>query len=99
MYAVRFGSYSIAATLAGTPSLRRLKSILRYSRFAPPPRWREVMRPCVLRPPDFVRPSVRDFSGRSRVTSARSDQDAKRRPGEVGLCFLTANFLPLEQLD
>ncbi len=29
MYAERFGSYSIAATLAGTPSLVRLKSILR----------------------------------------------------------------------
>jgi hypothetical protein len=29
MRAERFGSYSIAATLAGTPSLRRLKSIAR----------------------------------------------------------------------
>src|SRR5215217_5024846 len=35
MCAERFGSYSIAATFAGTPSLRRLKSILRYVRVAP----------------------------------------------------------------
>src|SRR5436190_1959449 len=75
----------MAATLAGTPSLRRLKSTFRYSRLAPPPRCREVMRPWVLRPPDFVSPSVRDFSGRSRVTSARSLQLEKRRPGLVGL--------------
>ncbi len=29
MRAVRFGSYSIAATFAGTPSLSRLKSMMR----------------------------------------------------------------------
>src|SRR3954451_23323877 len=80
----------MAATRAGTPSFWRLKSILRYRRFAPPPRWREVMRPCVLRPPDFLSPSVSDFSGSFLVTSARSLQVAKRRPGEVGLCLLTA---------
>ena len=70
MWALRFGSYSIAATFAGTPSLRRLKSILRYLRLAPPPRWREVMRPCALRPPDFLRPSVSDFSGSVLVTAS-----------------------------
>src|SRR5947209_3466386 len=85
MYAERLGSYSISATRAGTPSLRRLKSILRYRRLAPPPRWREVLRPRELRPPDFVRPSVSDFSGSERVTSAKSGYVAKRRPGEVGL--------------
>src|SRR3954447_26998339 len=90
MFAVRFGSYSIAATRAGTPSLVRLKSILRYRRLAPPPRWREVMRPCVLRPPDFLSPSVSAFSGVFFVTSARSDQVAKRRPGLVGLWRFTA---------
>src|SRR5438270_8853863 len=61
------------------------------------------MRPCALRPPLFLTPSTSDFSGRSRVTSARSDQVAKRRPGLVGLCRLTATLLPdllaLEQLD
>src|SRR3981081_469680 len=85
MYAERLGSYSIDATVAGTPSLRRLKSILRYSRLAPPPRWREVLRPLTLRPPDFLRPSVRDFSGSDRVSSEKSGYITTRRPGEVGL--------------
>src|SRR3972149_3913 len=38
MRAVRFGSYSTCATLAGTPSLFRLKSTWRYRRLLPPPR-------------------------------------------------------------
>src|SRR5215472_7981113 len=75
----------MCATFAGTPSLRRLKSILRYRRLAPPPRWREVLRPCALRPPDFFRPSVSDFSGSVRVTSAKSGYVTKRRPADVGL--------------
>src|SRR5580704_5589942 len=85
MYAERLGSYSMCATLAGIPSLRRLKSILRYRRLAPPPRWRAVLRPLALRPPDFLRPSVSDFSGVERVTSAKSGYETNRRPGEVGL--------------
>src|SRR5215213_5001095 len=85
MYDDRLGSYSIAATRAGTPSLRRLKSTLRYSRLAPPPRWRAVLRPWALRPPDFVRPSTRVFSGSEVVISAKSGYVAKRRPGLVGL--------------
>src|SRR3954464_3122365 len=85
MYDERFGSYSIAATFAGTPSLRRLKSILRYRRLAPPPRWREVLRPLELRPPLLVRPSTSDFSGSVFVTSAKSAYVEKRRPGLVGL--------------
>src|SRR3954452_12879659 len=85
MYAVRLGSYSIAATLAGMPSRRRLKSTLRYRRLAPPPRWRDVLRPRELRPPDFFRPSVSDFSGVDFVISAKSEYVTKRRPGLVGL--------------
>src|SRR3712207_7869809 len=85
MWALRFGSYSIAATRAGMPSLRRLKSILRYSRLAPPPRWRAVLRPLELRPPLFFRPTVSDFSGSVFVTSEKSGYEAKRRPGLVGL--------------
>src|SRR3954452_7413719 len=85
MYDVRFGSYSMAATLAGTPSLSRLKSILRYSRLAPPPRWRAVLRPYALRAPLFFRPSVSDFSGFVFVISAKSAKVVKRRPGLVGL--------------
>src|SRR3954469_10573215 len=84
MYDERFGSYSIAATFAGTPSLRRLKSIWRYRRLAPPPRWREVLRPRALRPPDFVRPSTSDFSGSSLVISEKSGYETKRRPALVG---------------
>src|SRR3954449_4580313 len=84
MYADRFGSYSMCATFAGTPSLRRLKSMRRYSRLAPPPRWRDVFRPRALRPPDFVRPSTSDFSGSVFVISAKSGYVAKRRPGLVG---------------
>ncbi len=72
MYAVRLGSYSIAATLAGMPSLRRLKSIVRYRRLAPPPRWRAVLRPLTLRPPDLVSPSTSVFSGVFFVISAKS---------------------------
>src|SRR3954468_12786492 len=88
MLADRFGSYSIAATRAGTPSLVRLKSILRYSRLAPPPRWRAVLRPCELRPPDFLRPSTRVFSGSVFVISAKSGYVMNRRPGEVGFGLL-----------
>src|SRR3954449_9861340 len=94
MYAVRFGSYSIAATRAGTPSFWRLKSTRRYRRLAPPPRWREVMRPRVLRPPDFLRPSVRLRSGAFLVSSERSCQVAKRLPGEVGLWRFTGTPPP-----
>src|SRR5882672_11591204 len=89
MYAERLGSYSIAATLAGIPSLVRLKSILRYRRLAPPPRWREVLRPLELRPPDFLSPSVSAFSGLVFVTSAKSEYETKRRPGLVGLGLRT----------
>src|SRR3954447_11122216 len=85
MYADRSGSYSIAATRAGTPSLVRLKSILRYSRLAPPPRWRAVLRPLLLRPPDFLRPSTRVFSGSVFVISLKSAYETKPRPAEVGL--------------
>ena len=37
--------YSIAATVAGTPSLVRLKSTIRYCCLWPPPRCRAVLRP------------------------------------------------------
>src|SRR5689334_513362 len=85
MRAERLGSYSIAATLAGTPSLRRLKSMTRYRRLCPPPMWRVVIRPRLLRPPVLVIFLVSDFSGRSRVTSSKSEVVTKRRPGDVGL--------------
>ena len=100
MYDDRFGSYSIAATFAGTPSLRlRLKSILRYRRLAPPPRWRAVLRPLALRPPDFFRPSTSVFSGSVFVISAKSGYVTKRRPGEVGLGLRIGIKLSLQALE
>ena len=86
MLAVRFGSYSIAATRAGTPNFSRRKSTLRWRRLWPPPRCQEVMRPYELRPPLlFTRPVTRERSGLPLVTSAKSETLMLRRPGDVGL--------------
>jgi len=57
----------MVATLAGTASLVRRKSISRYWRLWPPPWWRVVMRPYALRPAFFFSPRVSDFSGVERV--------------------------------
>src|SRR2546429_7616633 len=83
----RFGSYSIAVTVAHTLSLRRLKSMIRYIRLCPPPRKRVQTMPWWLRPPFFGLGSISDFSGfflRS-VISAKSLTVPCRRPGVVGL--------------
>src|ERR1700685_2715082 len=85
MRALRLGSYSIVATLAGTPFLLRRKSMIRYCCLWPPPRWRAVLRPWLLRPPELGLGASRDFSGRSRVISEKSETVWKRRPGLVGL--------------
>src|SRR4051795_4035259 len=85
MRALRFGSYSMAATFAGTPSLFRRKSTTRYCRLWPPPRWRAVMRPYELRPPVRGLGLTSDRSGVVLVISAKSDADWKRRPAEGGL--------------
>jgi hypothetical protein len=73
MRAERLGSYSIVATLAGTPRLSRLKSMMRYIRLCPPPRRRIVMWPELLRPPLRRRGSSKLFSGLSVVISAKSE--------------------------
>src|SRR6266545_552071 len=86
MRAVRFGSYSMCATFAGTPSLSwRRKSMTRYARLWPPPWWRTVTRPWPLRPPLLCRGRTSDFSGSERVISTKSAWLAPRRPGVVGL--------------
>src|SRR3954454_18696288 len=86
MRAVRFGSYSMCATFAGTPSLSdRLKSIRRYWRLCPPPWCRAVILPCTFRPPRLDSGASSDFSGVVRVISAKSDTLAPRRPGVIGL--------------
>src|SRR5207247_9780207 len=79
MFAERFGSYSIAATLAGTPSFVRLKSIWRKRRLCPPPLWRVVMRPLLFRPPVFFVELVGLFSGFPRVSPSEPDAGTKRR--------------------
>src|SRR4029453_4563573 len=97
----RLGSYSMAATLAGTPSLLRRKSITRYRCLWPPPRWRAVLRPCTLRPPVAGLRSTSDRSGRPRVTSEKSATVWNRRPGLVGLRLrrAIAGASVLEQVD
>src|SRR5439155_4485672 len=86
--ALRLGSYSIVATLPATPTLSRLKSILRYSFRYPPPWWRVVIRPWLLRPAWVGNDSRSVFSGLAVVISSKPETDMKRRPGLVGLNFL-----------
>src|SRR5438094_338346 len=102
MRADRLGSYSMEATLAGTPSLFRLKSIRRYCRLCPPPWWRAVIRPWSFRPARFRIPTVKPFSGFVRESSEKSETLAPRRPGVVGLYLRTGiglRTLRLEDLD
>src|SRR5438874_8103293 len=98
MRAVRFGSYSIAATLAGTPNFSRRKSMRRYCRLWPPPRYRAVIWPLLLRPPVPRRGSTSDFSGVVFVISPKSDTERNRVAGVTGLnCLMPMSAL--EHLD
>src|SRR5205085_7724392 len=90
MRAERLGSYSMVATRAGTPSLSRLKSMRRYRRLWPPPRWRVVMCPWLLRPAFDLRGRRSDLCGSDVVMSSNATTDMPRRPGEVGLYLLIA---------
>src|SRR5579871_4509159 len=94
MRADRFGSYSMAMTLPGMPILLRFQSTMRYRRLCPPPRWRVVIRPLLLRPAVFFSGSVSERSGRVLVTSSKVATDMPRRPGEVGLYVLTGITRP-----
>src|SRR6201996_8895618 len=95
MRAVRFGSYSIAATFAGMPNLSRLKSMTRKAFLAPPPRKRDETRPSLLRPPDRFFPVTSDFSGVCLVISSRDTTLMKRRDGVVGLkLFIGMTLFP-----
>src|SRR5215831_6212253 len=93
MRAVRLGSYSIVATLPGTPNLSRLKSMRRYVRLPSPPRWRTVILPWLLRPARLGRLSSSLFSGSVAVISSKLAVSMKRRPGLVGLYFLVGMLL------
>src|SRR5215475_11603700 len=88
MLALRFGSYSIAATLAVTPSLSRRKSTTRYCFLWPPPRCHTTTSPWLLRPPDRFFGSSRLFSGVSFVISLLSSTVMKRRDAVYGLKLL-----------
>src|ERR1700682_3922531 len=80
------------------PSFVRLKSTMRYCLRYPPPLWRVVMCPLLLRPECFLRTSMRDRSGSFFVISLKSAVVMKRRAALVGLYFLTAILL-LEVVD
>src|SRR5687768_5133040 len=82
--ALRFGSYSISATLPGIPNLFRLKSIFRYCRLWPPPRCRLVRWPWLLRPPVCFLGSTSDFSGVDRVISSKPETERNRVAGVMG---------------
>src|SRR5205814_8352348 len=85
MRAVRFGSYSTLATFAGTPNLSRRKSMRRYCRLCPPPIYRLVMWPLLLRPPVRLSGSSSERSGSVFVMSPKSDTERKRVAGVTGL--------------
>src|SRR5437016_6787896 len=90
MRAERFGSYSIPTTSAGTPRLRRLKSTLRYFCLWPPPIWRDVSRPKLLRPPVFFFGATRRFAGLAFVISSKPGSDLNRSVGVSGRKFFRA---------
>src|SRR5580692_10278555 len=89
----RLGSYSIEATLPGTPNLSRLKSIKRSFCLWPPPWWR------IVRSPELRRPPVRCFTassglwGRFVVMSSFTSVVWKRSVGVIGLYVLIGIFL------
>src|SRR5438105_4378852 len=85
MLALRFGSYSMASTLAGTPALSRRKSILRYCFLWPPPRCQIEISPWLLRPPERFFGSRRFFSGVCLVIWLLSRTVINRRDAVYGL--------------
>src|ERR1700757_1513213 len=107
MLALRFGSYSIEATLAGTPSLSRRKSTTRYCFLWPPPRCQTTTSPWLLRPPERFFGSSKFFSGVSLVMWLLSTTVINRRDAVYGLklfspiaasYLLTAVSLSLESV-
>src|SRR5437899_9996901 len=92
MRAERFGSYSMVATVAGTPDLSRLKSMVRIFRLCPPPRCHMVMSPALRRPPVRCLILVSGLCGRFVVRSSLTTVDLKRSVGVIGLYVLIAIF-------
>src|ERR1044071_583718 len=99
MRQLRLGSYSTACTFAGTPSLVRLKSMMRYCCLCPPPLCRAVLRPYELRPPVPGLGARSERSGLSFVISEKSETVWNRRPGLVGFRLRRGMSASLEQVD
>src|ERR1700730_2680698 len=85
MFELRFGSYSIAATFAGTPTLSRRKSTWRYCFLCPPPRCQTTISPWLLRPPERFLGSSSAFSGSCLVIWLLSRTVINRRDAVYGL--------------
>src|ERR1700681_859765 len=85
MFALRFGSYSMAATFAGTPTLSRRKSTWRYCFLCPPPRCQTTISPWLFRPPERFFGSSNAFSGSCLVIWLLSTTVINRRDAVYGL--------------
>ncbi len=85
MRAERLGSYSMDATVAGTPVLSRLKSMMRSLRLWPPPRNQLVMSPELRRPPVPFLVSVSGLCGRSPLRSSLTSVVWNRNVEVTGL--------------
>src|SRR5579875_1235132 len=97
MRAERFGSYSIVATLPGTPNFSRLKSIRRIFCLCPPPWWRIVRSPELRRPPVRLRVTTSGLCGLSAVKSSVASDVWKRSVGVIGLYVLIAIVVFLDE--
>src|SRR5215472_13360747 len=75
----------MAATFAGTPTLSRRKSTLRYCFLWPPPRCQITTSPWLLRPPERFFGSSSAFSGSCLVTWLLSTTVINRRDAVYGL--------------
>src|SRR5713226_107239 len=85
MLELRLGSYSMAATFAGTPTLSRRKSTWRYCFLCPPPRCQITISPWLLRPPERFFGSSKAFSGSCLVIWLLSRTVMNRRDAVYGL--------------
>src|SRR5215468_928495 len=95
MWPVRFGSYSSRSTMPVMPSLSRLKSTRRYFWRVPPPWWRVVMRPTLLRPPVLLWCAVSARRGPPLYRCERSTLTIARVPGVRGLYLIRAMSVPV----
>src|ERR1035437_23172 len=98
MRAERFGSYSIVATLPGTPYFSRLKSMSRNFCLCPPPWWRIVRSPVLRRPPVCCLTSRSGLCGLFVVRSSLASVVLKRNVGVIGLYVLIAIVVVLDEL-